>query len=183
MEGDVKKDLNNRDGEILSIEASYKFEEWFGIREIGKKIEKKAEEVGQDIRLDNLTRGSGNCFPIAVLQQLNRNEIYQSLDSKLRETAASINHLEFRTRVAMFMLKSKLPHVLSYRKQFEEITGEKWNRYCGNMTKKGIYVDSHFVQCTAWYLKMDLWILDQNATQSQPFMKIGGEAGSNAPLL
>ena len=80
MEGDVKV-LNNRDGEILSIKASHKFEEWFGIREIGVKIEKKAKEVHQDIQLDNLTRGSGNCFPIAVLQQLNRNTIHQKLDS------------------------------------------------------------------------------------------------------
>ena len=31
MEGDVKQDLDNRDGNILSIEASYKFEECPGI--------------------------------------------------------------------------------------------------------------------------------------------------------
>ena len=117
MEGDVK-DLNNRDGEILSIEASHKFEEWFGIKEIGEKIEKRAKEFSQDIQLDNLTRGSGNCFPIAILQQLNRKEIHQKLDSKLKETA--------------FMLKSKLPHVLSYKEQVEEITGLKWKLRVGN---------------------------------------------------
>ncbi len=90
MEGDVNQDLNNRDCEILTIEASHKFAEWFGIREIGEKIEKKAKEVGQDLQLDNLTRGSGNCFPIAVLQQLNRNKIHQNLDSKLKETAVNM---------------------------------------------------------------------------------------------
>ena len=131
MEGDVKKVLNDRDGEILSIEASHKFEEWFGIKEIGEKIEKRAKEFSQDIQLDNLTRGSGNCFPIAILQQLNRKEIHQKLDSKLKETAAAIDHLSFRTRVAMFMLKSKLPHVLSYKEQVEEITGLKWKLRVG----------------------------------------------------
>ena len=175
--------MDNREGDILCIEASYKYEEWFGIRDIAKKIEKKAKEVGQDMRLDNLTRGSGNCFPIAVLQQLNRNEIHQNLDSKLKEIAAGLNHLEFRTRVAAFMLKSKLPHVLHYRKRVEEITGLRWNKYCGIMIKKGKYVDSHFVQCTAWYLKMDIWIVEENATENQPFMKIDGEAGSNASVL
>ena len=159
MEGDVRLDLNNRDGAILCIEASHKYEEWYGIREIGKKIEKKAEDLGQDLKLDNLTKGAGDCFPISILQQLNRNEIHQTLDSKFKEMASSINHTEFRAKVAAFMLKSKLPHVLSYRKQVEDIEGTKWNRYCNQMIKKGAYVDNYFVQCTAWYLKMDLWIL------------------------
>ena len=83
MEGDVRLDLNNRDGKILCIEASTKYEEWNGIREIGKKIKKKANDVGQDLKLDNLTRGAGDCFPISILQQLNRVEINQTLDSKL----------------------------------------------------------------------------------------------------
>jgi hypothetical protein len=116
MEGDVRLDLNNRDGNILFIEASNKYEEWFGVREIGMKMEKKAKDVGQDLKLDNLTKGAGDCFPIAILQQLNRNEIHQKLDTKLKEISSSINHIEFRTKVVAFMLKSRLPHVLKYRK-------------------------------------------------------------------
>ena len=103
MEGDVRLDLNNRDGAILCIEASHKYEEWFGIREIGQKIEKKAEDVGQDLKLDNLTKGAGDCFPISILQQLNRNEIHQNLDSKLKEISSSINHIEFRTKVVAYI--------------------------------------------------------------------------------
>ena len=34
-----------------------------------------------------------------------------------------------------------------------------------------------------WYLKMDIWILEEGATQSQPFVKMCGEAGSNAQVL
>ena len=48
MEGDVRPDLNNRDGDILCIEASLKYEEWFGIREIGLKIQRKVQDL--DIR-------------------------------------------------------------------------------------------------------------------------------------
>jgi hypothetical protein len=67
----------------------------------------------------------------------------------------------------------------------EEITGTKWNRYCNEMMKKGAYVDNYFVQCTAWFLKMDLWILAENGTRSHPFMKISGieEASSSTPVL
>ena len=182
MEGDVKVDLNNRDGQILSMEASHKYEEWFGIRDIGMKIERKAQELDQDLKLDNLTRGKGNCFPIAVLQQINRNEICQNVDSKLREMASIINHREFRGKIAIFMLKSKLPHVQAYRKQFEEVTNTKWNKYCNKMTKNGEYVDSHFVQCTAWCLKMDIMILDENATKEKPFMKISGSEDADVKL-
>ena len=99
MEGDVRLDLTNRDGKILCIEASQKYEEWYGVREIGKKIEKKAEDLGQDLKLDNLTRGAGDCFPISILQQLNRKEIHENLDSKLKDVASSFNHVEFKVKV------------------------------------------------------------------------------------
>ena len=182
MDGDVKPNFDNPDGEVLSIEASYKYEDWFGIREIGQKIERKAQEIGQDLTLDNLTRGAGNCFPIAVLQQITRNEIFPNLDSKLKEIASSLNYREFRNKIAIFMIKSKLPHMLAYRKQVEEVTHIKWNRYCNKMVKNGEYVDSHFVQCTAWCLKMDIMILDKNATKAKPFMKISGNVDADVNL-
>ena len=185
MDGDVDINLNDRESDVLTIEASHKFEEWTGIREIGNKLVKKAEDIGQEMGLDNLTRGSGNCFPISVLQQLRRAEIFEDLDSNLKEIATSINHMEFRTKVAVFMMRSKLPNVVEYRKQVEEITGTKWSRYCQSMTKKGAYVDSHFVQCTAWYLKKDIWILDQNCTVNRPFVKIqcDEQADTNSTVL
>ena len=185
MEGDVKVDLNNRDGEILSIEASHKYEEWFGIRDIGMKIARKAQELGQNLKLDNLTRGKGNCFLIAVLQQINRSEVGQNLDSKLREMASSLNHKELRSKITMFMLKSRLPQMLNYRKQVEQVINLKWSRYCNKMAKNGEYVDSHFVQCTAFYLKRKIMILDENSTQNKPLMEINGneEAEANSTSL
>ena len=40
MDGDVDINLNDRESDVLTIEASHKFEEWTGIREIGIKLVK-----------------------------------------------------------------------------------------------------------------------------------------------
>ena len=64
MEGDVRLDLYNRDGVILCEEASRKYEEWHGVRDIGKKIEKTLEiRLGfssNESRLDENWENAGN---------------------------------------------------------------------------------------------------------------------------
>ena len=42
------------------------------------------------------------------------------------------------------------------------------------MTKNQIWVDSWFVQATAWYLQLDLWIINCTSTEKDPFITISG---------
>ena len=42
------------------------------------------------------------------------------------------------------------------------------------MTGNKVWVDSWFVQATAWYLKLDLWIVDCANRDDHPFIRISG---------
>ena len=54
-------------------------------------------------KLDQLTKGEGSCFPIAVLQQLNREEVFAHLREDLRQLARSMDHHLLRQRVKSFV--------------------------------------------------------------------------------
>ena len=42
-------------------------------------------------KIDKLTKGKGNCFMIATIQQLRREEVYEKSRPEVREIAASMN--------------------------------------------------------------------------------------------
>ena len=50
---------------------------------IASEIMKTVRALGLPLKLDKLTEGQGNCFPIAIIQQLRMLEIYEQL--KLKE--------------------------------------------------------------------------------------------------
>ena len=121
MDGDVNINFSDRDGDILDFQASHQFEEWHGIKRIAQNIFVKARDIRQEFEIDKLTRGSGDCFPISILQQLNRRKIWEHLDLSMKRTATSLNHSRFRNEVCKFMLKSRHKLVVEYKKQLEEV--------------------------------------------------------------
>ena len=56
------------------------------------------------------------------------------------------------------------------------------------MAKDKTWVDSHFVQLTAWYIELDILILTPSSKRGNPFIKIQGnisnmEASASGPPL
>ena len=58
-------------------------------------------------KLDKLTKGEGSCFPLAVLQQLNREEVFVNLREDLRQLARSMDYHLLRQRVKEFITITK----------------------------------------------------------------------------
>ena len=71
-------------------------------------------------KLDKLTRGKGNCFPIAVLQQLARSDIIASLESDIREIAQNLDHQELRRRVKHFVFTSNDDRLVNLKVNFDQ---------------------------------------------------------------
>ena len=68
------------------------------------------------------------------------------------------------------------------------VIGESWNSYWERMTENKVWVDSWFIQATAWYLKLDLWIVDCSSRDDHPFIRISGnlenpDTPCNGPIL
>ena len=138
---------------------------------------KTIRKLGLPFKLDQLTEGLGNCFPIAIIQQLRRPEIASRLNrvttqiTKQRTGPSLLRHC-----VKQFIKTSEHENVARFKQYYEETEGnrETWTEYWKRMTGNKVWVDSWFVQATAWYLKLDLWIVDCANRDDHPFIRISG---------
>ena len=122
------------------------------------------------LKFDNQTQGYGNCFPNAIVQQLRRPQIRAWLQSR-KPAAIFTNQQTLRNRVANFATKSRLPIISNYKSHFHP---NAWTDYWNRMLKDGTWVDSHFVQLTAWYIELDIYILTPTSIPTNPFIKVQG---------
>ena len=133
-------------------------------------------------KLDQLTEGRGNCFPIAILQQCRRPEINQQLKPVpkmlVRTLTTGPRHKALRYSVISFIKSSDHPRIQEFKLQYEQTDGEAnkelWDDYWKRMLRDGTWVDYWFVQATAWYLELDIWIVATSNTENSPYIGISG---------
>ena len=129
------------------------------------------------LKLDNPTEGYGNCFPNAIVQQCRRPEIQDwLLENKPWVIVKSQQAL--RRQVKNFALKSAHKTIHDYKTNYEAIlkeTDETWNDYWDNMGHDGTWVDSVFVQLTAWYIGLDIKILTTSSKPENPYIIVTGD--------
>ena len=122
------------------------------------------------LKFDNRTEGSGNCFPNAIVQQLRRPAVKSWLQTR-KPSAIFSNQQTLRNRVSNFATKSQLPIILNYKSHFGN---QNWIEYWNRMSREGTWVDSHFVQFTAFYIELDIYIITPSSKPGNPFIKIQG---------
>ena len=148
-------------------------------RQIANEIMETVNKLELPLILDQLTEGRGNCFPIAILQQCRRPEIKQQLKPipKMLLKVGTGAHGALRHNIKRFITKSDHPRILEFRRQYEEFeTVDKvpWDKYWMSMTKDQAWVDYWFIQATAWYLELDIWITATSSREDSPYIVISG---------
>ena len=143
------------------------------------------------LKLDTYTEGYGNCFPYAIVQQCRRPEIKDWLLEN-KPWAIVKSHQTLQRQVRHFALQSQHKTLNEYKTNYEAIlhnSDRNWKDYWDEMGKEGIWVDSVFVQVTAWYMGLDIKILTTSSTPEHPYITINGDiegpfaASSGPPLL
>ena len=160
---------------------------------IASEIMKTVRALGLPLKLDKLTEGQGNCFPIAIIQQLRRPEIYEQLKLKDRTlTRIQDGHKALRLYVVKFIIESENPNVTRFQSKYNELesglSGETCSQYWTRLSKDKVWVDFWFVQAAAWYLQLDLWIVDCESRDDHPFIQVSGnldnaEVSCGGPIL
>ena len=83
-----------------------------------------------------------------------------------------------RQEVHRFIVSSKHPRILEYRRMYDEVVSvideRTWTEYWGIMVKNYEWVDYIFVQSTAWFLGHDIIIVTTTSTESHPYITISG---------
>ena len=135
------------------------------------------------LKLDNKTEGYGNCFPNAIIQQCRRPEINNWLREK-NPMGIFKSPQALRRQVTNFALNCQHKNVNEYKKNYETTlnkTDRTWKDYWENMEKDGTWVDSIFIQTTAWMIGLDIQILTTSSKPNNPYIFISGNI--NNPLL
>ena len=143
------------------------------------------ENCKLQLRLDNNTEGYGNCFPNAIVQQCRRPEIKEWIQTHNPEAFVA-THYALRRKVKAFALNSTHKTLNDYKRNFESIVPEEnsWTEYWEKMGKTGTWVDSTFVQVTAWFIGLDILILTTSSRKDDPFIRmIGNQNNPEEPAV
>jgi hypothetical protein len=148
-------------------------------RNIANDIMETVQRLKLPFKFDQLTEGMGNCFPISIMQQCWRPEIFGQLKSIPKMLVKQrTGHSALRFNIKQFVMKSKHPRVARFQAQYEETDGivnqETWLQYWTRMTANGTWVDFWFIQATAWYMQLDIWIIATSNTENSPYIEING---------
>ena len=156
---------------LVTSEESTDDPYWDTSRGYAKKIKEVIQKLDVMFTMDNLTVADGNCFTFAIFQQLRQPYIYQTLDRNLRMIVNRMDVFSFKQKVYEFAMNS--PEVLA-KQELIAIDMNDWSSYWKKMLRNGEMADTTFVQCTAWYLNMDLVIVSDTCNEENKFFKIHG---------
>ena len=160
---------------------------WDNERRWADAIMNSNKRLGLDFKLDKLTKGEGSCFPISVVQQLNRKEVYERITREdLRHLARTMDHHMLRLNVKDFICRLNWNHqkVLELKEIFNidqaakaEVgeQSETWEVYWQKILKHTEWADGYFIRATAWYLQMVIQIMDTKCKEDEPFYRIDGD--------
>ena len=147
-------------------------------RRIATEILKTVRRLDLPLKLDTITEGKGNCFPLSILAQCKRSEIFRELNVSVQALIVKNDPTLLRHAVYSFIAKSRHPAIQAYKDRYEKVLSvidqKNWEEYWNIMIRNYEWVDYIFIQSTAWYLKHDIIIVTTSSTQQHPYMTISG---------
>ena len=130
------------------------------------------------LKLDEITEGRGNCFPLSVLAQCRRLEIFQKLSFHTQNLIQQGNPTLLRRAVHLFMENSQSRRIQEYKRTYQEILSaldnKTWREYWDVMVRNYEWVDYIFIQSAAWFLGHDILIVTTTSTEGHPYITISG---------
>ena len=171
----------NSNPQTMFYNFALTYQLWKIERNLADTIMNYVAKMNLNYKLDKLTRGQGNCFPIAVLQQLSHQDIFNSLMPEMKTIVRNLDHRELRRRVKDFTFTSNDDRLIPLRNNFDEAMNasansggpsETWQHYWEKMMRDKEWVDSFFVQATAFFLNLNIRIIETSGNETYPFHEI-----------
>ena len=123
-------------------------------KKLAWEIMKEVRKFKLPLKLDRLTEGKGNCFPLAILAQCRRPEIRNTLRSQVKNVIDQNDPTILRKAVKCFIFNSTEQIIKDFKTNYEDyvadIDDKTWHQYWDNMVQNYVRVDHLFVQSTAW---------------------------------
>ena len=156
-------------------------------KRIGLEILRSIQSLQLPLKLDEITEGRGNCFPLAILAQCRRSEIFNQLDGSMQHLIYQNDPTILRQQVQRFMVASTHPKIHEFKRRYEEVISvidkRNWKEYWEVMIRNYEWADYIFIQSTAWFLGYDIIIMTTTSTNSNPYITISGNLNNENILL
>ena len=150
--------------------------------DIACEILRTVEKLQLPFILDDITEGRGNCFPLAVIAQCRRKEIFRNLTPELQMIVERNDSTSLRMAVKQFMMTSKHENAINFQTRYNDVVGpvdgRNWIQYWEIMVRNYEWVDYIFVQATAWLLQHDIVIISTTAPENHPYVTVSGNIAS-----
>ena len=147
---------------IMMLEETYysKDKDWHKARGWALQMMDSIRGLREEFVLDFITKGDGNCFPTAILQQIRRPDVIQHQRSHDPTKLLIMTQAGLRRSVFEFLTRCTHPLIESWKLNFKNITDMEWKDYWSYkyMLKSGIWADEIFIRGTAFFLNMDIEI-------------------------
>ena len=155
FEPPVRKKRKKDNGDVLDYNSSIGSQSWAVERDLADRIMDHVKKNNLNYKLDKLTRGQGNCFMIAVLQQLQQDHVYQCSSQQVKNLADNFSHMEFRQAVHDFIQQSSDPRLTNVKESFNVaraagLMNDSWEQYWEAMLEPGTRADTYFVHAAAY---------------------------------
>ena len=140
-----------------------------------KRIGNTLKTTKLPMRLDQPTKGDGNCGPEALLQQMKRLIIKTYL--QVREIPIPADQQSLRTTIKEFAIRKaeNTQQIKEYKENYELCHPEEsWAELWQKLEQSGTWIDAHWIQLAAWYLMIDILIMAESATEEFPLITISG---------
>ena len=129
------------------------------------------------LMLDDATKGDGNCWVHAVIQQLERPEIMQQINARTREVMniSKLNrYLTLKSKIAEFATTSQHPNIKQAKASFQTkgqglVEQISWEDHWKVLKKDREWSDEVMVQATAWFTGIDIHLVMSTGTLNKPF--------------
>ena len=146
--------------------------------DIAHEIMRTIAKLQLPFMLDTITEGRGNCFPLAVIAQCRRKDIFRNLTPKLQLMVRQNDSNSLRLSVMKFMMSSKHENIIAFQTRYNNVVapidGRNWVQYWEIMARNYEWVDYIFVQATAWLLQHDIVIISTTGTEKDPYVMVSG---------
>ena len=104
-----------------------------GDERIAAEIMETVRRLELPLRLDDITEGRGNCFPLSILAQGRRSEIFPEMSEPIKNIIQQDDPTLLRRAVHKFMEDSESETIQKYKQEYEEVLAsidkKTWKEY------------------------------------------------------
>ena len=106
--------------ETIRYDYAKKINVWKVERKLAEEILAAANKLEMNLDLDLLSKYRNNSFTVAIILQLNREDIYDLLSKDLQDLADEMDQILLREKVVEFMKSAEHPKISKMKKEFRE---------------------------------------------------------------